>query len=296
MAAGMSHKHWPGLRGTQAWTRGATSIAVAVSAVSALSTLLAPALYAAQPAPLAPLESTAGDQPAPPWRQVGFPQKHKPLPMTQFNIAPIDGQRALQVRTASSYGTLVHDWRGPAGALQWRWRLDEPLTGGTAEPNLTTKAGDDAAIKLCVMFDHPLDQVPFVERTVLRLARSVSGEPLPAATLCYVWDTGSTTPQQGANPYTCRVRYMSLQTRKTPLAQWVTESRDVARDFITLFGDELPGGAGAAPSTVPPVTAVVVGADSDNTGSRSLAWITQVQWSAPPGADPPATRSPGASR
>ncbi|WP_409887823.1 DUF3047 domain-containing protein [Acidovorax sp.] len=282
--------------------------ALLVAACSSTA-LLTPALHAAQPgapaasspstsfqpppfAPLAPVAPASGDQPAAAWRPVGFPKKQAALPMTQFVIAPIDGQRALQVRTASSYGTLVHDWAGLAGTLAWRWRLDEPLSGGSAAPDLTSKAGDDAALKLCVMFDHALDQVPWVERTVLRLARSVSGEALPAATLCYVWDTGSATPLQGANPYTRRVRYISLQTRSSPLAQWLAESRNVADDFIALFGDELPGGANAPASAVPPVKAVVIGADSDNTGSRSLGWVAQVQWqqrgaSGTPGAPRP---------
>lgn len=243
--------------------------------------LIALCMTAPHAAQLTALVSAAGDQPPAAWRLVGFPKKQAPLPMTHFAIASVDGQRALQVRTASSYGTLVHNWNGPAGTLIWRWRLDEPLAGGIGETDLTTKAGDDAALKLCVMFDHALDQVPWVERTVLRLARSVSGEALPAATLCYVWDTGSAKPLQGSNPYTRRVRYISLQTRASPLMQWVAESRDVARDFITLFGDELPGGSGAPVSAVPLVTAVVIGADSDNTQSRSLAWLAQVQWQTP---------------
>ncbi len=96
----------------------------------------------------------------------------------------------MRVSTASSYGTLVHAWKGQSpGHLHWQWRLDQPLTGGHTAPDLRTKAGDDAALKLCVMFDHPLDSVPLVERTLLRLARSLSGETLPAATVCYVWDS-----------------------------------------------------------------------------------------------------------
>ena len=105
----------------------------------------------------------------PAWRFVGFPKKHADLPATRFEAGRVDGQAALKVVTASSYGTLVHDQKDvPPARLQWRWRLDQPLTGGKAPPDLTTKAGDDAALKVCVMFDHPLERVPFVERTVLR--------------------------------------------------------------------------------------------------------------------------------
>lgn len=221
---------------------------------------------------LPPLTQANGDR-HPAWRVVGFPKKHTDLPLTRFEAGRVDGEPALQVVTASSYGTLVHDTPDtPAGRLQWRWRLEQPLSGGQATPDLSTKAGDDAALKVCVMFQHPLERVPFVERTVLRFARSVSGEDLPAATLCYVWDSTHAAGRKGANPYTRRVRYISLRGSETPLRQWITEQRDLAQDFATLFGDELPPGA-----TTPAVRAVLIGADSDNTASRSSGWVADLR-------------------
>lgn len=205
----------------------------------------------------------------PAWRFVGFPKKHADLPATRFEAGTADGQAALNVTTASSYGTLVHDTPDAAPTtLQWRWRLDQPLTGGATAPNLLSKAGDDAALKVCVMFDHPLERVPFVERTVLRIARSVSGEALPAATVCYVWDSAAPAGLQGANPYTRRVRFISLRGSEAPGAQWLNERRDLSADFTTLFADELPPGA-----PVPRMRTVLIGADSDNTASRSLGWV-----------------------
>lgn len=210
----------------------------------------------------------------PAWRFVGFPKKQADLPPTRFEAGRVDGTPAVQVITASSYGTLVHDWTGAAPArLQWRWRLDTPLSDGKAPPDILTKAGDDAALKVCVMFDHPLDRVPFLERTVLRIARSVSGENLPAATVCYVWDSTHPALTQGPNPYSRRVRFISLQGQGAPLARWVNESRDVAQDFATLFADEQPDGA-----PVPRVTRVLLGADSDNTASNSSGWVADLRW------------------
>jgi hypothetical protein len=81
---------------------------------------------------------------------------------------------------------------------------------------------------------------------------------------------------QGANPYTRRVHYLVLQGRSAPLQRWVAESRDVAADFVRLFGDELPPNSDA--SAVPPVSAVLIGADSDNTQANSSGWVTQLQW------------------
>jgi regulator of extracellular matrix RemA (YlzA/DUF370 family) len=125
------------------------------------------------------------------------------------------------------------------------------------------------------MFDHPMDRVPFVERQILRLARSVSGEDLPTATVCYLWDSTYQAPLQGANPYTRRVRFITLQGRSAPLSRWITESRDVGRDFLALFGDEQSPDA-----TLPRITRIVIGADSDNTGSKSLGWVADLRWQA----------------
>jgi hypothetical protein len=215
----------------------------------------------------------------PAWRFVGFPKQHTELPPTRFEAGSAEGVAGVQVITAASYGTLVHDTRGTAPArLQWRWRLDQPLSGGKASADILTKAGDDAALKVCVMFDHALERVPFLERTVLRIARGVSGEALPAATVCYVWDSTHPALTQGSNPYTRRVRFISLQGHGAPLARWVNESRDVAQDFVDLFGDELPGGPSKPRTTAPVVTRVLIGADSDNTASSSKGWVADVRW------------------
>jgi hypothetical protein len=222
---------------------------------------------------LSPLVPVDGKVPSP-WRFVGFPKSKADIPATRFELADVQGGWALKVSTRASYGSWVHDlFKANPGRLQWHWRLDQPLTGGKGVADILTKAGDDAALKVCVMFDHPLDRVPFAQRTLLRIARSVSGEDLPAATLCYVWDSLHPAGLQGANPYTQRVRFITLQGQGAPLAQWQTETRDVATDFATLFADELPAGA-----DVPKVRALLIGADSDNTGAESVGWVRGIQW------------------
>ena len=226
--------------------------------------------FAQSLSPLVPTDGSAAST----WRFVGFPKSKADIPPTRFELADVQGERALKVSTRASYGTWVHGLnKAKPGRLQWHWRLDQPLTGGKGVADILTKVGDDAALKVCVMFDHPLDRVPFAQRTLLRIARSVSGEDLPAATLCYVWDNVHPAGLQGANPYTQRVRFITLQGKGAPLAQWQTETRDVAADFAKLFADELPAEAG-----VPKVRAVLIGADSDNTGAQSLGWVRDLQW------------------
>ena len=201
-----------------------------------------------------------------PWRVVGLPGHT--VALTEFQISPLDGATVLQVRAHKSYGTLSHTLPhrvpGPHTTLQWRWRLDQPL----ASPNLRSKDGDDAALKVCAMFDMPLDRLGFVERNVMRLARARSGEPLPAATLCYVWDPTLEPGTLLPNVYSARIRYLVLNGTLTPLHQWATHSRNLQQDFLRAFGDESP--------SVPPLIAIVVGADADNTLGASLAYVGDV--------------------
>lgn len=215
----------------------------------------------ASPSPslLSPLGS--GDEPAPPWAFAGLPQQS--LPRTAFAMVSLQGERVLQVRAQGSYGNLLHPL--PEGStatrLAWRWRIDE------ANPavDLSRKTGDDTSVKVCVLFDLPLERVPFMERQLMKLARSRTAQDLPAATLCYLWEPTQMAGRLLDNVYSRRVRYLVLRGAGDATGAWQAESRDLRADFARAFGDESP--------TMPPLRAVALGADADNTGGRSLAYV-----------------------
>lgn len=218
------------------------------------------------PAPLAPFGVAGTGELNPAWSVRGLPG-NLAKPLSRFEVVSLAGETALQVSTDKSYGLLAHAWRGPAPAqLEWRWRVDQPL----AQTDIRTKAGDDAALKVCVLFDQPLSDIPLLQRASLALTRAGTGQDLPSATLCYVWDPVYPSGSSGANPYSARVRYIVLDGQGTPAAHWRTQRRRVAEDFQRLFGMESP--------VTPPVLAVVVGADSDNTQGQSVAYVTQLRW------------------
>ena len=209
---------------------------------------------------------TAGDVPPPPWTVAGLP--HQTKPFTQFSIVDIDGRghRVLRVDSDNAYGNLVHPLHldAPGLHLAWSWKVEQLVDA----VDLRTREGDDTALKVCVFFDLPLQQVPFVERQVLRVARANTGEALPAATVCYVWDArlaaGTTLP----SAFTKRLRYKVLRSGSDHLHQWSNERRDVAADFLELFGNES--------TEVPPITGVAVGADADNTHGHSLGFVSDL--------------------
>ena len=212
---------------------------------------------------LASFSNAAGNGPPAPWRYVGLPGDK--VAKAQMDLVSMGNQKVLRMQAHNAYGTWVHAWNGPLSQLRWRWRLDQ----APAAANLLSKEGDDVPLKVCVSFDTPLADLPFAERTKLSLARAISGEKLPAATLCYVWDQTLVQGQVIANAYTQRVRFMVLNVGSEQLGQWQSHDRDVGADFLKAFGHES--------KTIPPAVAVVVGADTDNTHGNSVGYVGDVR-------------------
>ncbi|MDD2879424.1 MAG: DUF3047 domain-containing protein [Rhodoferax sp.] len=214
---------------------------------------------------LAPFASPSSSALNPAWKLTGLPRGKAPL--TEFEPITLDGEGVLQLRSQASYGVLTHNWQGNTPkTLNWRWRLQLPLNAA----DIRTKAGDDAALKVCVMFDQPIADIPIFQRAALNLARTATEQNLPNATLCYLWDSRYPAGSRGANPYTARVRYIVLNGTETPIGQWASQSRHVSEDFALLFGQES--------QALPPITAIAVGADSDNTQGSSLGYLGRLHW------------------
>jgi hypothetical protein len=218
---------------------------------------------AADATSLTPFKESGSDAPAP-WHFVGLPGQTKPR--TRFAVVELDGRKALRVEAEESYGNLVHPVRltGPSATPAWQWRVDVPI----AVANLRTRQGDDTAVKVCVSFDMPPDLVPFVERQLLKIVQLKSDEPLPTATVCYVWDTNLPIGTELDNAFSRRVRYIVLESGPAGLRQWKSEKRSLIADFTTLFGAERP--------KVPPIIGIGIGADADNTHTRSLSYVANI--------------------
>lgn len=241
-----------------------------ITGTLALASLLHASLLLAQqsggaagvPSPPA-FSSTAANGPFVGWRPAGLPKQT--LPETQFDLVSLEGRQVLRVRTEASYGTLVHDRQGerlgPEALLRWSWRLER----GLPNSDLSRREGDDSALKVCALFDMPLDGMSFVERSKLRLARALSGEFLPGATLCYVWDRLLPVGSALANAHSERVRFLVLSSGPARPGQWQQFERRLAADFMAAFGHET--------RSLPPLIALLIGADADNSKGSSLAYV-----------------------
>jgi len=218
------------------------------------------------PIALTPFSEARGGKLPGPWRPVGLPGSSKPL--TRFDLVPMDGQTVLRVLADHSYANLVHDLPDvvlPRGTLlRWRWRLDQALP----DADLRHRETDDTALKVCLLFNAPAENLSALEQGLLGVARALSGERLPAATLCYVWDNTLPAGTVLDNAYTARIRMVVVDSGDKQIGHWISHQRDVAADFRRAFGREFP--------VLPPLEGVAVGADSDNTGGHSVGFVGDV--------------------
>jgi hypothetical protein len=212
---------------------------------------------------LTPFSSATGTTAPAPWQYIALPERYA-KPLTSIDIHPLDGKKTLRLRADKSWGTVAHPWMGAAKTIEFQWRLDKPLP----QASFKTKATEDTALKVCASFDMPADRMPAGERTLFKLAQFFSREKLPTATLCYVWANAEELGSIHHSPTTARVRYMALDNTSSPLKTWKPHKRNLSDDFLKAFGAESPA--------VPAVTAIILGADADNTQDTSLGYVADI--------------------
>lgn len=205
-----------------------------------------------------------------------FPAGWTPQPLpgvereNRFELIAGEGGSVLRVLSEHSASSLAVALRVDAAAtplLRWRWRVSRSVAGS----DLRAKSGDDYAARVYVLFDLPAERLSIGDRLKISTARLLYGADIPAAALCYVWGSAQAAGASGWNPYTDRVRMIVVDSGNEHAGQWRDVVRDVAADFRAAFGDP-----------VPPVSAVAVGADTDNTGERVEARFGDLRFEARP--------------
>lgn len=205
---------------------------------------------------------------APPGIEAPAPWMHQTLPKVErsndFALVDDDGATVLRIDSDAAASTWLHPFDSSVEAMRlgWRWKVSNPVAGS----DFTRKDGDDYAARVYVLFDYPLDKLGFGDRLKISLARTLHGAELPTAAIAYVWGTAQDVGESGPNPYTDRVRMLVVDSGEEHAGQWRNVERNLAADFERLFGEPAP-----------PVTGIVVGADTDNTGGRVTAWFGDVR-------------------
>lgn len=195
------------------------------------------------------------------WREQRLP---KAAP-AQAALVRDEGTSVLRVSSSNAAGGVVHPLSGTSPAamrLAWRWKIDRVVAGG----DLGRKGGDDFAARVYVFFDFPVGELPLADRIKVLLARSLFGEDLPTAAICYVWDNRQPVGTALWSPYSSRVRMVVVESGDERAGQWREAARDLDADFRAAFG-------GHWNKPTPPVNGLAVGNDTDQTGGSATAWF-----------------------
>lgn len=184
---------------------------------------------------------------------------HKP---TRYRPMVHEGRVAVHAVSDAGNSTLrmrlVNDAMPGSARLSFSWFV--PALNERAD--LRDKDIDDAVVRVIVTFDGDRERLSARDNMLSELANLVTGEPLPFATLMYVWDhrypVGTVIP----NPHTQRIRKLVIESGAHRLNRWVDHERDIEADYRRVFG-EAPGR----------LTALGVMTDSNNTGERVSAWF-----------------------
>jgi len=187
---------------------------------------------------------------------------------TRFDLVSDENQTVLRAESDHAAASLTHKLMvNPVQTpwLSWRWKVSRVLDSA----DLGSKAGDDYAARVYVLFDYPLENLNLADRIKISLVRAFYKQELPAAALCYVWDNRHPIASSAWSTYTDRVRMIVLESGSAQVGLWRLEQRDVAADFRLAFGEEPP-----------PINGLALAADTDNTGETVTAWFGDLAFAA----------------
>ena len=204
-------------------------------------------------------QSPAGGH-APVWQHYKLPGKQPSL----FSSTRHDGRNAMAVTSKSSASMLRQAVRmEPAelASVRFSWQVPELI----AQADMALREGDDSPVRVVLVFEGDRSKFSPKNAMLSELARTLTGEELPYATLMYVWCNTRPAGSVIVNPRTDRIRKLVVESGAGRLKQWVDYERNIRADYQEVFGEE-PGA----------LVGIGIMSDSDNTRSWVKAWYGPV--------------------
>lgn len=205
------------------------------------------------------------------WAHLAFPGK-RPV---QFRYVRSEGRDAVAATSVSAASMLRKKIRvepGELGNFRFSWKVPELI----AEADLASRENDDSPVRIVLAFEGDRSRFSPRDQAMAELARVLTGEEMPYATLMYVWCNSRKPGTVIASPRTDRVRKLVVESGAANLNRWLEYERDIRADFALAFGE--PPGA---------LVGIAIMTDSDNTRTRTHAWYGPARLvPAAPGARP----------
>ena len=194
------------------------------------------------------------------WQHHTFPGKSA----NQFAYLQLDGRLAMGVRSkgaASMLRKTVSIDPAQLAGLRFSWKVPGLIAGA----DLGLREKEDSPVRLVLAFDGDRSRMSPRDHMLSELARTLTGEEMPYATLMYVWSNHHVPGTVLKSSRTERIRKLVLESGPDRLNRWLDYERDIRADFVAAFGEE-PGR----------LIAVGIMTDTDNTRSKAQAWYGPV--------------------
>jgi hypothetical protein len=179
---------------------------------------------------------------------------------TDYAYARLDGRDTMAAKAESSASMLRQVLRiepQALGHVKFSWKVPELI----AQADLGQREVADAPVRVVLAFEGDRSKFSLKNAMLSELSHAITGEPLPYATLMYVWCNTRAADSVIINPRTDRIRKLVVESGARHLNQWLDYERDVRADFEKVFGE--PPGA---------LVGIGIMTDTDNTRSSSVAW------------------------
>lgn len=190
------------------------------------------------------------------WEHFKLPGKR---PST-FDFVLEDRRVAIAAHAQSSASMLRQVTRVEPidlGTVKFSWKLPDLIQYA----DMSVREFDDSPVRVVLAFEGDRGKFSAKNAMLSELAHVLSGEPLPYATLMYVWCNECEPGKVILNPHTDRIRKLPLESGSGKLNRWMDYERAVRADFVKAFGEE-PG----------VLTSISIMTDTDNTKSIARAW------------------------
>lgn len=195
-----------------------------------------------------------------------------PLALADWSARPLPGKKTTLYSFAERGGRAcvlaqarqsVSLWRRPlsldmAGleSLQFDWWIGTHAAAASVAQSDT----DDAPARLLLGFEGDEARLSMLNRMHFELARTMTGEAPPYATLMYVWDAKAAPETLIISQRSDRIRKIVVGTGRSGDGSWQRLRRNVRADYERAFG-EVPGR----------LVTMAMMTDGDNTASRAEA-------------------------
>lgn len=199
------------------------------------------------------------------WQHWHLPGKQA----TEYVATQDEGREAVAVKAVASASMLRQTLRiepQDLGRLHFSWKVPALIP----QADLGQRETADSPVRLVLAFEGDRSRLSLKDSMLSELARALTGEPMPYATLMYVWCNTRAPDSVIVNPRTDRIRKLVLESGRARLNQWLDYERDIRADFIRAFGEE-PGA----------LIGIAIMTDSDNTQTTARAWYGPVRLAAP---------------